>query len=210
MAALREADNCNIETLRQFVRNLSRDLSGDGAKTWGDRCLEPPKSKSLSALFWGLITGFFVCPDVERKPVENVFQEHLIVARKGNKPDALTNWVAKSFIPFWDLLWREHLSHVWRKHQTSNEDPEKRDSVSSSDKDNFTVYSGPWIVRVTSIITTVVACLLPIVAITVLSRIRRMGLILGLIAIFTAVFAVGLVLLSSTSSRVEIFTATAA
>lgn len=71
-------------------------------------------------------------------------------------------------------------------------------------------YSGSWIEKVASIITTVVACLLPVVAITVLARVHSMGLILGLIAIFTAVFAVGLVLLSSSSSRVEIFTATAA
>jgi hypothetical protein len=76
--------------------------------------------------------------------------------------------------------------------------------------DNLTEYNGDWIVRATSIMTTVVACLLPTVAITVLARVHGMGMILGLIALFTAAFAFGLVLLSSTSSRVEIFTATAA
>jgi hypothetical protein len=76
--------------------------------------------------------------------------------------------------------------------------------------EHLTVYPGSWIVRTTSIMTTVVACLLPVVAITVLARVHSMGLILGLIALFTAIFAVGLVLLSSSSSRVEIFTATAA
>jgi hypothetical protein len=88
----------------------------------------------------------------------------------------------------------------------------KVDSKSSATSimKTFTEYSSLWIVRVTSIMTTVVACLLPTVAITVLARVHTMSLILGLIALFTAIFAVGLVLLSSTSSRVEIFTATAA
>jgi hypothetical protein len=76
--------------------------------------------------------------------------------------------------------------------------------------EQLTEYPGAWIVRATSLITTVVACLLPTVAITVLARVHGMGMILGLIALFTAVFAFGLVLLSSSSSRVEIFTATAA
>jgi hypothetical protein len=85
-------------------------------------------------------------------------------------------------------------------------------SISSVDSitGSFKEYSGFWILRVTSIITTVVACLLPTVAITILAKIHSMGVILGLIALFTAIFAIGLVLLSSTSSRVEIFTATAA
>jgi hypothetical protein len=77
-------------------------------------------------------------------------------------------------------------------------------------KGSITEYSGSWIVRVTSIITTVVACLLPTVAISILAKVHSIGLILGLITLFTALFAIGLVLLSSSSSRVEIFTATAA
>jgi hypothetical protein len=59
-------------------------------------------------------------------------------------------------------------------------------------------------------LTTIVACLLPVIAIVVLSKVHSMGMILGLIAIFNSVFAFGLVLISSGSSRVEIFTATAA
>lgn len=93
--------------------------------------------------------------------------------------------------------------------EASNETDISASSVKSI-TGSFKEYSGFWILRVTSIITTVVACLLPTIAITILAKVHGMGVILGLIALFTAIFAFGLVLLSSTSSRVEIFTATAA
>jgi len=69
---------------------------------------------------------------------------------------------------------------------------------------------GPML-RFTSFIATVVACLLPTVAIAVLAQLHTMGELLGIIAVFTAVFASGLMMLvDSGTSRVEIFTATAA
>ncbi|KAF4624145.1 hypothetical protein G7Y89_g14028 [Cudoniella acicularis] len=256
--ALREADNCNIKTLRDCIKIcLMEGLTGTGAQTWGDISEESAKQKELPQLLWGLCTGFFVSPDGERKPIEKVFQEHLIVPHKGNKPDGLTQWVKQSFIPFYAHVRKHYLVPVWLfpfslwHHLLSlfspkrpDPDLEKRSSVSSSIaplsptlsnyssesnhsnissnisnnsgsseksiKANLNVYSGEWIVRITSLMTTVAACLLPTVAITVLARVHSMGLVLGLIALFTAIFAVGLVLLSSSSSRVEIFTATAA
>jgi len=64
--------------------------------------------------------------------------------------------------------------------------------------------------RISSTITTVVACLLPTVAISVLAELHTMGQTLGAIAGFTALFALGLSWLTGGTSRVEIFTATAA
>jgi len=62
----------------------------------------------------------------------------------------------------------------------------------------------------TIIITTVTACLLPTPAITILAMVESKGLVLSLIATFTAVFAFRLLLVSAGSSRVEVFTATVA
>ena len=224
-----------------------------------------PDQPSLPQLFWGLFTGFFTSPDSERKAPAGVFQEHLIVPSEEKKPDALTQWVAGSFIPFYDQLRKKKLVpfynkyiippwnllvllccipvSLWRlvfpikcckideekrasdassggtlSHTTSNTSNATRVTVTTDTTDSsersitncITQYSGNWILRVTSLLTTVVACLLPVVAITVLARVHKMSLILGLIAVFTAIFAIGLVLLSSSSSRVEIFTATAA
>jgi hypothetical protein len=56
---------------------------------------------------------------------------------------------------------------------------------------------------------TVAACLLPIVAIVVLAQVYTMPMILGLVALFTATCAMGMVLFTS-KTKVKIFTATAA
>jgi hypothetical protein len=239
ITALQDAGSGNVNTLRSLVKKVKENnsLKGEAAQTWGDTLEDTDDSKSLSELFWGLFTGFFVSPDRERQVKEGEFKEHLIVPRKGQKPDGLTLWVTRSFIPFYDpfrtkylvpffkpiwsalvVLWNTLVSlwHCrWPKQPRDEEklSPTTTHSSHSSRStllDHFTEYSGHWIVRLTSLITTVVACLLPTVAITILAQVHHMGLILGLIAVFTAVFAVGLVLLSSSSSRVEIFTATAA
>jgi hypothetical protein len=163
------------------------------------------------------------------------FYEELRAKYKYPDKGLFLNKHKKCLLPVWGilasigfilfLLWHGFL-FLWHKVfptlKESSSDLEKKrenrlelakvDSKSSATSimKTFTEYSSLWIVRVTSIMTTVVACLLPTVAITVLARVHTMSLILGLIALFTAIFAVGLVLLSSTSSRVEIFTATAA
>lgn len=72
-------------------------------------------------------------------------------------------------------------------------------------------YSRRSIIRFTNFVATVIACLLPIVAIAVLSKLHTQPKILGFIALFTAIFAVGIMWLTdSSTSRTEIFTATAA
>jgi len=62
----------------------------------------------------------------------------------------------------------------------------------------------------TSSVATLVACVLPIAAITVLSKLQSNSKTLGIMALFTVVFAGGLMYLAGGASRVEIFTATAA
>jgi hypothetical protein len=60
-------------------------------------------------------------------------------------------------------------------------------------------------------VTTIVASLLPIVAIVVLSKLHKQSMILGFIALFTSLFTIGLTFLApSGTSRTEIFTASAA
>jgi hypothetical protein len=246
VAALREADNCNIRTLKEYVKELQTSVGGvtsTGSRTWGELSEIPPLPKTLPELVWGLGTGFFVPPDDKRNEIDSVFQENLIVPHKVDKQDGLTQWVKFSFIPFYAHMRNYYFVPAWKfvvsPRQTlfppkdQGPDEEKRSpSVTSTEAplspvpsdtpsnssnvsgstiaNDLTTYPGEWIVGVTSVMTTVVACLLPVVAITVLARVHTMGLILGLIAVFTAIFSIGLVLLSSSSSRVEIFTATAA
>lgn len=72
-------------------------------------------------------------------------------------------------------------------------------------------YAMSRMLRFTSLVATLIACLLPIVGITVLSKIHTQPKILGFMALFTALFAIGLMWVTPPgTSRTEIFTATAA
>jgi hypothetical protein len=89
-------------------------------------------------------------------------------------------------------------------------DPPKTDHAPES-WPTLNSYSEDRMLRFTSGVATVIACLLPTVAIAILSKMQRMPEILGFIALFTTIFAIGLMLLTDAgTSRVEIFTATAA
>ena len=208
-------------------------LQGPGSQIYGTTGSGEEDKKSV----WQLLLALFVgAHNEKRNQVDKEFQEHLIVPRQGSKTDGLTLWVVHSFIPLFHYVWKACDEPSWQmlwnklqKQLPSCELPrfhrhsKKRDSNASDtstvsgssnfsdvgDK-NLTTYSKNWIFRVTSILTTIVACLLPVIAIIVLSRVHTMGMILGLIALFNTIFAFGLVLISTGSSRVEIFTATAA
>jgi hypothetical protein len=82
----------------------------------------------------------------------------------------------------------------------------KEDNLAS-----LATYSMKGMIRFTNGVATIVACLFPIVGIVVLSRLHTNAKILGFIALFTAIFAIGIMILTDAStSRTEIFTATAA
>lgn len=206
-----------------------KTLTGSGSQVWGSALAKSSGTqKSFWRLVWRLFAGFFKTLEIKRDKVPQEFQEHLVVPRGGSKPDGLTLWVVYSFIPLYHYVWKKCGGLTWtetwdkvkgqlpkchlpRHRQDSNASHVSEDSNGDKAMEkSLTAYSKSWILHVTSILTTIVACLLPIVAIVVLSRVHTMGMILGLIALFNSVFAFGLALISSTSSRVEIFTATAA
>jgi hypothetical protein len=234
-----DADSCNVDCLRKCAMKVCSDgsaITGPGSQIWGTLGTALDEKKKFWKLLLGLFVGLFKSQEEKRAPVDKEFQEHLIVPRLGSKPDGLTLWVAHSFIPLFHYVWKACGEPTWGKlwgklhNQLSScqlprfhQDTKKRDSTATTEtsesegsdfskvgEKNLTAYSKNWIFRVTSILTTIVACLLPVIAIIVLSRVKSMGMILGLIALFNTVFAFGLVLISSGSSRVDIFTATAA
>jgi hypothetical protein len=71
-------------------------------------------------------------------------------------------------------------------------------------------YSSEWTILLTSIIAIFLACLSPVAAITILAMVKSKGVVLGLVAVFTAVYALGLLLFTPSSSRGEGFGATIA
>jgi hypothetical protein len=189
-----------------------------------------PRPESLTCRIWRLIRSPLWTPEKEKPKFD------LIVPRAGIKVDGLTRWVANEFVPFWQYL----KDHGWnrasedeekgtdkmreKEHQSSSimgtrsrrvllHAQPKIPALKIADSETPTINTyreGPML-RFTSFIATIVACLLPTVAIAVLAQLHTIGKLLGIIAIFTASFAGGLMMLvDSGTSRVEIFTATAA
>ncbi|KAE9363992.1 hypothetical protein N431DRAFT_356410 [Stipitochalara longipes BDJ] len=221
-----KADDGNVYSLKECAARISGDGSyivGDGALTWGSMETLGLPEQSLAARFWTLFTSLFISPDLERKHIAHVFHENLIFPRQGfARTDALTLWFHHSFIPLYADLRRKVILPLWDKFIdplfSSSQLPfyrADRDIYFGGDVINragnvitTSYYSGLSILRMVFIVTTVVGCLLPTVAIIILAKINSRDLVLKLIAIFTAIFALGLILFSSSSSRDQIFLAT--
>jgi hypothetical protein len=214
ISALPEADSFNVNSLYRWLSRCPREhrIQGPGAATWGDLTKNPPKPKSLKQRFWRLLCSPFWTSKEEKR------EFNLIVPRVENKVDGLARWVANEFVPFWQCLEdcirkMKQPSGDEEKHQEPEEIPEEAPEETSEGQGETTLNTfkeGPML-RFTSFVATIIACLLPTVAIAVLAQLNTTAELLGIIAVFTAVFAAGLMLLvDSGTSRVEIFTATAA
>ncbi|KAE8447982.1 hypothetical protein EG329_009905 [Mollisiaceae sp. DMI_Dod_QoI] len=91
----------------------------------------------------------------------------------------------------------------WNK---GNEKPPEAKSVPT-----IQTYSNKSMRKITLRAATLIACLLPIVAIGVLSTMHRTAEIIGFITLFVAIFAIGLMCVADADTkRTDIFTATAA
>ena len=135
---------------------------------------------------------------------------------QGNS-DAEKNAKNTTCIPFYGEL---HEYHKRRKEEKIKRQPRSKGTRSPDPKnwvkkvekgDTIETWSEKGMLRFTSGVSTVIACLLPVVAITVLSQVHGTRNLLLCLASFAVIFAVGLIFLTNgTSSRVEIFTATSA
>lgn len=127
--------------------------------------------------------------------------------------DGFSRWVASSFVPFWANYQDYRRTQKAKKRQDVGKEKGVDESVTKSReelaKDTLTKYSERKILRFTSAISTIVACLLPVIAITVLTQVDGTRNLLLCISGFAVIFAAGLIFLG-TASRVEIFGATAA
>jgi len=209
ISAFPEADSFNVNSLRTWLNGRDEDkrIEGPGAVSWGDISKECLEEKSLISRTGHLVRSFF-WPVKEEKTEFN-----LIVPRARSKADGLARWVAKEFVPWWQCL-KDNTRCCTEQGSVDVEEANPQDSKSiSADAEPMTIneYHGRRMVQFTSFIATIVACLLPTVAIAILAQLHTIADLLGLIAVLTAIFAGGLMLLvDSGTSRVEIFTATAA
>ncbi|TVY81533.1 hypothetical protein LSUE1_G006740 [Lachnellula suecica] len=217
LSALPEPENYNMKSLRMWLRNPDAGdfcISGTGEQdTWGALYDEEAEEPFLFRQFLTLL-GRLLWP----KPPEKGDWD-LVATRPPRKIDGFTRWVADEFVPF------HHNVSQYRKRRRSrrSNDVEKVQATSSVPVEKpkrrkkrdahktLVTYSEHSMLRFTSAFSTVAACLLPTIGITVLSKVHGTNNLLFCLAGFAVLFSVGLIFLTSAAvSRVEIFTATAA
>ncbi|EPE30330.1 hypothetical protein GLAREA_13053 [Glarea lozoyensis ATCC 20868] len=227
ITAFQKADPFNVETLRSWIRDEQcGDMSivGPGSKTWGsfdsERDLVATQKPAIQWQFLRLLWRL-----VWPKKLDDG-QNTLIVPRPIQKVDGLTRWVANEWVPFCEELrrarrklrdtdfWRT-LCQWWKAtkeklHIDGEVSEEQQNTPCSCHVPKLNTFSERRMLVFTSSVATAVACALPIAAISVLSTLHSNAKTLGIIALFTVAFAGGLMYLVGGSSRVEIFTATAA
>jgi len=216
ISALPKAHRLNVDSLRTWLSHSSGgniQIQGHGAHTWGHLTQKEPKKPPLKHHFLSLLRSLVWTKKSEKDELD------LMVPCAGREVDGLTRWVANEFVPFW-----QNLKDAYGKRndpvselpvveppqqEPAEEDIHEVDEIEISKTLN--TYTEDRILRFTSSVATVIACLFPTVAISVLAKLHETAELLGLIAVFTAIFAIGLMFLTgSGTSRVEIFTATAA
>ncbi|KAJ4360925.1 uncharacterized protein N0V89_001494 [Didymosphaeria variabile] len=226
ICALPDPEPFNMRTLRKWLRNGEcgdfniRALDEGGAvNTWGPLQNNPDdKEKSLWSQFGNLLWGLVWM----RRPAKSMYEPDLALTSPQTEVDGLTHWYASEWKPF-------SRSFKKRKERKSGNGPnDVEQNVNGNVAENPAGPAAPWAkkapkekalvswsqnsaLRLTSGISTVVACLLPVIAISVLSQLQGLKALLLCLAGFSLVFAIGLIALTQgTSKRTEIFGATAA
>ena len=228
ICALPDPEAFNMRTLRRWLVDplcanwKVRDYNDAVMTTWGALNNHPyDKDKSLWSQFRSVIWGLIWM----KRPPKTIYDADLALAQPKAQVDGLTHWWASELIPFVKALkeWR------WNERTPDVEESSDNSSNNSSDSETRSVdsvapfasevkkektlesWSEDSALRLTSGISTVVACLLPVIAISVLSQLEGLRNLLICLAGFSLLFAVGLIALTQgTSKRTEVFAATAA
>ncbi|KAK4112321.1 hypothetical protein N656DRAFT_798132 [Canariomyces notabilis] len=212
ITAMPHPNYVNIDCLQLKMHEDSiHRIRGTGEKAWGD----PDKPKEvpspaplqnirplLLALFW--------------KREARRDDRDLVAVNPPPKLDNFTYWISHDFIPFYHVHIRPKLRDTRKKIRkflcqwndgVQDSENQRREGVNTEP----VVYRRAVMLQFTSGAATVVACLLPTLAIGILTtaetRLQRLLYIGG----FTALFAIGVQWLAdANTSRVQVFTATAA
>jgi hypothetical protein len=221
ICALPEPEPHNMKSLRKWLRDKDAGgfcIGGNGEQnTWGYLYETEEETGSLKWQFlkmiWALIWS-------QPTPSDDL---DLVSTLPPRKIDGFSRWVASRFVPFW-ANYKKHKQNRRDNNNSNASDeaktqddahivapPQRPKPSKEFSKETLAKYSERGILRFTSAVSTIVACLLPTVAITVLSQLHGTRDLLLTIAGFAVIFAVGLIFLTNgTASRIDIFTATAA
>lgn len=207
-------DYVNIEALRVRFKRKSicpDGISGSGAHAWGNPRDEEEMIKPMTERILPLLVSFFW----RREPLPD--RRDLVTVHQPQNLDRFTRWVKQEWTPFWHNYLRRRPRH--RRPSESGEEfvsslpgrvPKEAPCANSFKQNEAVHYRESMMLKFTSVIATVVACLLPTAAIGILTTAKTTPQKLGYIAGFTAIFAIGLMWLTDAgTSRANIFMATA-
>jgi hypothetical protein len=214
---LPEPETFSVNNLLKWLKLANYPVSGPGENSWGDVNTLDGDPPPLWQQFRRLVRTIFYEREADKVHLD------LIMPRKNKEVDGLTKWVYSQGVPFWEGVcvkwihfWEpterlpQWLSDLGRRVSDASQDSNKSEGT-MEEKSNIVTYRVKRLVAFTTFVTTIVASLLPILAIVVLSGIHKQRMILGFIALFTGLFTMGLMILTpSGTSRTEIFTASAA
>jgi len=197
VSALPRPEQLTVENLRLWIKRgfggQSLDaIRGKGATAWGD-INEPQNPPGSSERFWPRLKLLF-WPEREGLAPDTPCRD-LVKTQPRKELDSFTHWVEYKFTPFWHGI-------------RYGKEIQSLDDGSYCQKKQ---YSQSTMIRFTSFVAAVIACLLPTVAIGILTTAQTTRDKLLYIGSFTALFSIGLLCLTEAgTSRVQVFTATAA
>lgn len=208
-----------MRTLRTWLRhkrggNFSVRDENSYVNSWGIIVNNPDDDRGgFWAQLWRLVKGLLWMQRPEKTEMD------LVITSPSEKVDGLTHWIMWGVIPFYRYWQGERKRRKEakmtpediEKAQKSKESPDESGYKNPGTPSILVSWSENSVLRFTSGICTVIACLLPVIAISVLSQLQKMEHLLPCLAAFTVVFSVGLIALTQgTGKRTEIFSATAA
>lgn len=195
-----------------FAFSNVRDYNGAVKTTWGNLENSDDEEKGLWSQFGSVVWSLF-WPKATSRSNNN---PDLALTKPVTKVDGLTHWWASQLVPF-SLSLKERRKSKKKKKDVENANTRARPVAvapfaSKMEKGKTLEYwSEDSALRLTSFVSTVVACLLPVIAISVLSQVHGTRNLLLCLAGFSLVFALGLIAMTQgTSKRTEVFAATAA
>ncbi|KAK3987001.1 putative isoleucyl-tRNA synthetase [Cladorrhinum sp. PSN332] len=206
--------------MKELVRWIVAPLAGNfkvkgcGSEVWGNKYEKAEADPSLPRQFLNLLLSIVKSNDTP------VSRPDLVAPRGRKSVDGMTRWIAEEVLPFWFNLTEKRQD---KKDKTNSQEDEEKPGPHTEHAERphaenqelkdlklyITSYSGLTLLRFTSNLTTLFACMLPMAAIGILSTVETLSHRLALIASFTAVFCAGLMMLTEIT-RVQVFTATSA
>lgn len=185
ITAMPHPNYINIENLRERMhkKEFGEDGIGEvGSSAWGDPTKRRKTPQPMARQILPLLLSIFWKRDAPRD------ERDLVTVHQPKNLDGFTRWVKQDWAPFYH--------HHLRRHRQDAQVVEYREST---------------MLKFTSAVAMVIACVLPTVAIGILTTAQTTMQKLLYIGGFTALFSIGVMWLSdSSTSRVSIFTATAA